>query len=200
MLCLATEIKAWIDDLGEQKKIMNDIAMQAELLSNVLEPLKNRLTAGPTTEPTAEPLKKLILPSILALGKILRKVSEHLEVWKPRGQARRRHVIIAFLAPGHVISIFEDHKKQISEGIQILHLALSTSQELRFESLASNFHQMNVSGDKDMDRAKVPASVETNENVGGKPTQWIQNPEVADFWKTHIGDDVINPLLVLRTC
>src|SRR5438876_10339642 len=138
VIYVLTEIKAWIDMIEQRKEIIRTIAGQVELISNVLEPLQLRINELP--ESTTEPLKKLVLPSILALGATLNKVLEHLRIWEPQGPGRTRHTLVAFIAPGRVIAIFEAHQRKISEGINVLQFALITSEILGFARLASSFH------------------------------------------------------------
>jgi hypothetical protein len=104
----------------------------------------------------------LLTLEVLQLGSILTKTLEHLSVWKPRKLNMKR--VINFVKPTTVTLILQADERRISQQVIMILFALS---------ITSYIKGMNN------DQAKPNA------------LKWIRNLEVAHFWDSYVGREVI---------
>ena len=109
----------------------------------------------------------VVAPQILSLGSVLTKTLQDIQSWTPRKLGLRK--VVATLVPRKVIEIIREDERRIMQQMIILMFALS----------ATGHHP----------ESSRPAEDNSKPNA----LKWIRNPEVADFWGTYVGRQVITP-------
>lgn len=176
VLALALRVQNWIDSIERRKEVMIAIARQTELLTHIIEQVRQHFG---DFESSDETVRNLVVPPMLDLGSTLRKVLEHLDVWENPGLKRSA---IAIVALGYVLGIFERHRQRLSDGIQILQLALTASHIVAIVPLtiATKENSMKHVRNSEVDR------VSDDDRV----FHMIRSIEVRLFWEINMGDKV----------
>src|ERR1700738_1732914 len=83
-------IAKWDDEISERNETLIDISTAVARLSSILDLLRKKAETGE--------LNTIIGPEILALGAVLKKTLEHVEIWRNR---RGRKGILALFNPSY---------------------------------------------------------------------------------------------------
>jgi hypothetical protein len=109
-------IAKWDDEISERNETLIDISTAVARLSSILDLLRKKAETGE--------LNTIIGPEILALGAVLKKTLEHVEIWRNR---RGRKGILALFNPSYVLAKLQNDERKISQQIIELLFAVAVS-------------------------------------------------------------------------
>ena len=106
----AASIAQWTQQISERNETLDELAATVSRLSNILEFLRSKSER--------EELNEIVGLEVLALGSVLRKTLEHIQIWRHRNVKRS---LLAIVRPSYVIDrLQEDARKLSQQTIELL--------------------------------------------------------------------------------
>ena len=100
----AASIAQWSEQISERNETLDDLNATVSRLSNILEFLRSKVER--------EELNEIVGLEVLALGSVLRKTLEHIQIWRNRNIKRS---LIAVVRPSYVIAKLQDDERKMSQ-------------------------------------------------------------------------------------
>ena len=112
---MTSSISKWAEQVSKRNETIENLAATVNRLSSILEVLRSKASSNE--------LHNIVTLEILALGSLLKKTQEHIEVWS-RPSPKRKFMAVA--RPSYVLAKFQDDERRMALQVIELLFALST--------------------------------------------------------------------------